>query len=94
MALVNPAPGFVLIEKDPVPKNVGRIVLAEQNVIRPVSGKILRVGPGLESDYSEGMRVLFGAHAGDTFAVDGEKVTLLHRSEIQAWIPLGAEVSI
>ena len=90
---MRPMNGFLVVKKDPVPKNIAGIVLAEQNSLRPCSGKVVIPSPSLQEDYPEGTRVLFGKFAGETFSVDGgDPVTLLHQREVQAWIPADVEV--
>ena len=89
---MRPMNGFVVVSKDPLPNKAGEIVLPEQNSMRPVSGRVLIPSPSLANDYPEGTRVLFGKHAGETFKVEEQVVTLLHSSEIQAWISAHIEV--
>jgi len=90
---LRPLGQFLVVVKDPTPSNVGEIILPEQNTMRPSSGKVLVASPSLENDYPEGTRVLFGKHAGETFSIEkGEPLTLLHASEIQAWIPADVNV--
>lgn len=90
---IRPLGQFLVVVKDVLPSNVGEIILPEQNTMRPVSGKVMVASPSLQNDYPEGTRVLFGKHAGEVFSVEeGQPLTLLHASEIQAWIPADVDV--
>lgn len=79
-------PGFVIIEKDVLPGNVGEIVLPEQNSLRPNSGTVIRAAVDLEPYYPAGTKVLFGQNAGTTLTIPEGTYTILTEMEIQATV--------
>lgn len=89
---VQPLNGFILVKPDELPKNVSKIVLPEQNALRPHSGKVVAAAPELETLYPVGTRLLFSEHSGELYAIDEESLKVLHKTEIEAWIAAGVEV--
>ncbi len=83
-----PLNGFVLAVKDELPDSIREIKLPSQNSMRPSSGVVL-VASDEACDLLPGDKVLFGRYAGEVFTINEVKLTILHRSEIQARIPCG-----
>ena len=79
----------ILLKKDEQPDKIGLIYVPklEGQHAPPYSGTIISVGPDVEdTDYVEGMRVLFHDLAGTEFEVNGEKVFSIRDTDVTAII--------
>lgn len=77
----------IILIKDEQPDKIGLIYVPklEGQHAPPYSGTIISVGPDVEdTDYAEGIRVLFHDLAGTEFEVDGQKVFSIRDSDVTA----------
>lgn len=81
---IEPRGDMLLVEKDPLPSHVGRIILPEQRKLRPSSGTVMKPGAFSGFDYPKGTLILFGQGAGEEIKIGEEKIWLLHADEVQA----------
>ena len=73
-------------------KSSGGIYLPESAQEKPAQGKVLSLGSGIltrdgtrvEFQVQEGDRVLFSAHAGTQFNLDGQELLILREADILA----------
>lgn len=77
-----PTPQRLVIEFDPVPKEIGRIKVLRDSVERGDAGTIRATGPGTHPDFSVGTRVAFRPFTGHQFRVDNMELLVIHQSEI------------
>ena len=77
----------IILIKDEQPDKIGLIYVPklEGQHAPPYSGTIISVGPDVEdTDYEEGVRVLFHDLAGTEFEVDGQKVFSIRDNDVTA----------
>lgn len=83
---LRPQPGYLIVNPDAPPGQVGEIILPEQNTLRPTSGVVVRAEKELEQWYPPGTRIVFGPHAGSVFSITSGTFLILTDMEIQAVI--------
>lgn len=77
----------IFLKKDKQPEKIGNIYIpkTEGQYAPPYSGTIISVGDDVEdSDFKEGVRVLFHDLAGTEFEHNGEKIFSIRENDITA----------
>ena len=87
----------VLVKPDAVAKASpsGIIIAAEAWAKRPVTGRVVEVGNEVKDpEIREGLRVLYGIHAGTALTVNGVDHMILEESQVLAWLEEGDVVEV
>lgn len=81
----------VAVLPDEAPKKVGSIHLAPEGGEKPLTGKVIAVGPGrwdstrkghIPSQVTVGDRVHFGKYAGEQVEIDGQNLLIMREDVI------------
>lgn len=79
---LEPTPGRLVIEPDPMPEEIGTIKVPEVAVDRGDAGVIRRAGDGCHPDFYVGCRVAFRPFTGHEFKIEDSRLLVIHQSEI------------
>ena len=87
---VKPLADRVLVKPAPAEeKTIGGIIIPDSAKEKPLKGEVLAVGQGTKDEemvLKQGDQVLYGKYSGTEIEIEGEKLLIMHQSDILATI--------
>ena len=77
----------LILPKAAEEKTIGGIIIPDTAKEKPLTGKVVAVGPGtaeVKMEVAEGDTVLYGKYAGTEIHIDGEDYLIMKQSDIMA----------